>query len=287
MGRVTLLATTIAFTLLLACGTAMAAVPYGTLDANTLDGPKTDWSSIVKDPRGQTFVPLGSGQLTGAQLGLRDYSSDPGDGVSVELWRLNASGEPETRLASATVSPADVPPGDSTDLLTVDFDHPPLVRAGERYAILASSQSEFVYGLDYHLNDSDPAADIYPDGGGLIKDDNGWQPYPQLDYIFAIYVNNRPVVEDPKPAGDAPLTANRPGISARVTDAETDLTESAVSLFVDGRSVGRRAFVYDSGTNRLFYKPRLRLEPGAHTVRVVAADERGLTGTERWQFKTR
>jgi hypothetical protein len=66
-----------------------------------------------------------------------------------------------------------------------------------------------------------------------------------------------------------------------------DLTESAFSLFVDGRSVGRRTFVYDSGTDRLFYKPRLRLEPGEHTVRVVAADERGLTGIERWQFKTR
>src|SRR5918994_4431212 len=99
------------------------------------------------------------------------------------MWRLNLSGDPETRLASATVAPADVPPGDSTEPLTVDFNHPPLVTAGERYAILARSQSEFVYGLDHHLNDSDPAADIYPDGGGLIKVDDGWQPYPQLDYI--------------------------------------------------------------------------------------------------------
>ncbi len=156
--------------------------------------------------------------------------------MSVEVWRLNPSGEPETRLASATVASADVPPGVSTDLLAVDLNHPPLVRAGQRYAILASSQSEFVYGLDHHSNASNPAADIYPDGGGLIKVDDHWQPYPQLDYIFAIYVNNRPVVEDPKPAGDAPIKANRPGISARVTGAETDLTESAVSLFVDGRS---------------------------------------------------
>ncbi len=74
-------------------------------------------------------------------------------------------------------------------------------------------------------------------------------------------------------------------MAATVEDPETDLDRRNVSLFVDGKRIKTAAFAYDATTDRLTYQPPTRLPSGEHTVKVVAADERGFAKTARWRFE--
>lgn len=62
-------------------------------------------------------------------------------------------------------------------------------------------------------------------------------------------------------------------------DGETNLQKANVKLYVGGRA---KTFSYSS--DKLTHKSA-KLKPGSHTVKIVARDPEGLTGTRRWSFK--
>lgn len=92
--------------------------------------------------------------------------------------------------------------------------------------------------------------------------------------------NTAPTVSAMRPTGS---TRDRtPLIAATVTDAETDLAESDLTLSVDGRSVG--TFSYNADTDRLTHTSR-RLSYGLHSVRITAMDSPGSSVTRTWRFE--
>jgi hypothetical protein len=90
-----------------------------------------------------------------------------------------------------------------------------------------------------------------------------------------------PEVTAPRPAAGSRVKTRTPLIGATVTDAQTELAQGDIDLYVDGRP---RIFSYDSATDRLSYRSS-RLAYGTHTVSVIATDAPGLEGGETWTFK--
>lgn len=97
-------------------------------------------------------------------------------------------------------------------------------------------------------------------------------------YRSALKANTPPAISAVRPTGK---TRDRsPLISATVRDAQTDLTKSTLTFFLDGRRVD--AFSYNTSTDRL--TRAVRLAPGSHRVRVTARDAQGLIATRTWGF---
>ena len=110
------------------------------------------------------------------------------------------------------------------------------------------------------------------------------------DFYFHNYLNlagaanTAPTVTNVRPVPGSKTKDTTPVISATVRDAQTELRENNVSLFVDGKQIGRTRFVYDPGTDRLRYGSG-KLSPGAHRVKLVARDGQGLSATKTWGFR--
>jgi uncharacterized repeat protein (TIGR01451 family) len=95
-------------------------------------------------------------------------------------------------------------------------------------------------------------------------------------------VNDALAITDLLPAPGSTTRDRTPTIEATVRDAETDITLSHISLYLDEQL---RSFSYDQGTHRLTFTPRRRLSFGSHTVRIVARDDAGFSTTETWSFR--
>jgi PKD repeat protein len=87
----------------------------------------------------------------------------------------------------------------------------------------------------------------------------------------------------PKP--DTSTNLKTPKISATVSDVETDLTKSDISLYLDENGVARTSFACDRATDKLTFTPRSRLALGWHTVRIRAVDAEGVAGIMAWRFQ--
>src|SRR5215218_8712218 len=136
-----------AVALLLTCGLAIAAEPYGTLDANTLDA-ESNYSFVLYNEWGQTFVPKHSGQVTSVQLEL--YNAFPEretwDNLDVRLYSVPDPFEPlqggmfwvKDILSWGQVKPSGV--SATPTPVTVELARPVTVRAGHHYAIGAKQQ---------------------------------------------------------------------------------------------------------------------------------------------------
>ena len=111
------------------------------------------------------------------------------------------------------------------------------------------------YSWEARDNRNDPPGDIYPEGMALRSTVQGCcGPFfrvPDLDPIFAVYVNQRPAVTDLAPSPGSITKVHRPRIAAAVYDPESDLTEANIALSLNGKSVRTTAFVYDASTDRL------------------------------------
>ena len=292
MRRLVLPLASVALVVLLASGSAIAAEPYGTLDANTL-GAESNWYSYhVGTETGQTFVAKHSGQLSSVQLKLYDAVPEwePYGGWIVRLYSISDPFEQELSfrglLSSGKIPLSDLEQVTATPTM-VTADLSGMVQAGHHYAITVEATTESPWRWVAHHNGYDPSTDIYPDGMGLQNgSSSGWEVRRDygIDTIFAVYVNRRPTVSDPTPAPGSTVGAHRPIVAATVKDPETDLRRSNISLFVDGKRIARTSFAYDSSTDRLSYRPATRLPSGEHAVEVVATDERGLAKTKRWSF---
>ena len=96
--------------------------------------------------------------------------------------------------------------------------------------------------------------------------------------------NTRPTITNVRPAPGSRTRDNTPVISATVRDAQTELGEDDVSLFVDDKQIGRDRFVYDPDTDRLRYRSS-KLSRGVHRVKFTATDDQGLTASKISSFR--
>jgi thermitase len=93
-----------------------------------------------------------------------------------------------------------------------------------------------------------------------------------------------PTVTSVRPAPGGRSQDRTPTISATVSDNRTELTNSSVRLYVDGRVITN--FTYDQANDRLSYTSS-RLSYGGHTVRIDVTDADRNTTTEDWSFRIR
>ena len=105
----------------------------------------------------------------------------------------------------------------------------------------------------------------------------------RLSAARALGVNTAPMITNTRPGSK---TRDRtPTISATVRDDETDLTESNISLYVDGQPI--TDFTYDQTTDKLTYTSP-HLSRTRHTVEIVVIDDPQEPGTTKtWSFRIR
>jgi hypothetical protein len=302
MKKTVLLLASMAAALALASGVAVAAEPYGTLDVNTLDA-ESNYSFRLYQEWGQTFVPEHSGQVTGVQLELYNAFPERETWDNLDIYIYSVSNPFEYQLADHggmfwvrdVLSWGRATPGEvsaTSAPVTVELAHPATVQAGHHYAIGAKQQVLGTYVWKAHHNGNVPSSDIYPEGmvlQGSSYEHMGGPFYlgRQIDTIFAVYVNQRPIVFDVAPAPGSIIRVRRPTIAATVNDPETDLSEANISLFMDGKPIRASTFTYDASTDRLTYQPATHLPSGKHTVKVVATDEGDFARTRQWRFEIR
>ena len=186
--------------LVLANTGAVAAQPIGVLDASNLvatpsassQGPLYQYFAWA-----ETFTALHTGQLTGAQVDLFLFAvgTPPADPFTVEVRDLDTTGNPSTgpALASAIVPASAVTsigplPG---TLVTVTFDQPPIVTAGQQYALVLTSHSSTSFAVSFDDTASYPGGNIRGqfDPFGQFGPPGTWFDYGSLDLIFAVYVH--------------------------------------------------------------------------------------------------
>lgn len=98
----------------------------------------------------------------------------------------------------------------------------------------------------------------------------------------ALKANTAPTVSQMRPAPGSKTRDRTPTLAAAVSDAQTDLTKSNVTLYLDGRKID--TFSYNTGTDRLT-RASSRLSYGSHKVRITARDAQGLDATRTWGFR--
>ena len=78
------------------------------------------------------------------------------------------------------------------------------------------------------------------------------------------------------------ISSSSPRVRAVVTDNETTLSKSDISVYLDGEEV--RGFQYQRSTGRLSFSTRV-LSSGAHTVEIQAsAADDSRTARKSWSF---
>jgi subtilisin-like proprotein convertase family protein len=99
---------------------------------------------------------------------------------------------------------------------------------------------------------------------------------------FQLQINTKPTITPLKPAPGSKTRTTRPLISAKVSDAQTELSQVNIQLFVDNRP--KAAFAYSQSSDTLTYRSTKLKAGRRHTVRIVAND--GVLSTTRsWSFK--
>ncbi len=93
--------------------------------------------------------------------------------------------------------------------------------------------------------------------------------------------NTAPTVSSLRPVPSSRIHDRTPLIRATVSDAETNLGSSNISLQVDGQP---KSFSYDPSTDRLTRLSN-RLSYGRHLAQIVVNDGDGLSTTRTWGFK--
>lgn len=223
-----LLLASMALAVLLACGAALlgatepvgAAEPQGVLDAACPENPVSrnehgsgELPGVIDAgvPFSQTFTAIRTGELTSAQVLIRDGSpvSQVGD-VVIQIRAVDASGVPTNTVLASTVVPASalVPdPGPPFLFITVTanfgLDGAASVVAGQRYALyVTTSGTPDYYMVVINANNPCEGTLYYETGQGFVNvgplggDASG---NPEGDLIFATYVT-------PTPANTVPTT---------------------------------------------------------------------------------
>jgi hypothetical protein len=94
-----------------------------------------------------------------------------------------------------------------------------------------------------------------------------------------------PAITNVEPAKGSTVTRPRPLIKAVVKDNNggSGVTKKGISLYLDGRKIDPSKFNYYQFSGNLTYWPPA-LTNGKHTVKIVAKDAAGNTGSKSWDF---
>jgi hypothetical protein len=141
----------------------------------------------------QTFTAVHNGMITGAQVGIAESPYDPltdlDANITARITDVDSSGAPADVLASTTI-PGSAVTGDSYDptLVSMTFENPPEVTAGQQYALTLESNASDDLGI-FLLQDTS-GTDSY--SGGLLWNQTNGEPWGMNveDSIFAIYVTS-------------------------------------------------------------------------------------------------
>jgi hypothetical protein len=173
----------------------------------------------------------------------------------------------------------------------------------EQTQTLNYRNGEAVYVITYEVDRPEPSTSPTPppqcsdgkdnDGDGKIdygtgpNNDPGCESATDTDETDKpssgpISGNTAPTIDPLKPAPGSKIHNSSPLIAAKVSDAETDLAQGDIKLFVDGKPVTN--FSYDVATDQLSYRSG-KLAYGGHTVKVEATDASALMGENTWKFK--
>jgi CSLREA domain-containing protein len=166
-----------------------------------------------------------------------------------------------------------------TDLPSTDPMLDPLADNGgptDTHALRVGSQA-----ID--AGDSDQSADqrgvTRPQDGdnnaSIIEDDIG---------AFEQEANTAPEITPLSPDPGSKISDRTPRISAKITDDQTDLAKSDITLRLDGKLKG--SFSYDRSEEKLVYKSGKLEKDRRHTVEIKASDGQR-SSTERWSFKVK
>jgi subtilisin-like proprotein convertase family protein len=101
-------------------------------------------------------------------------------------------------------------------------------------------------------------------------------------FQLQLQINTKPTITPLKPAPGSKTRDRTPLISAKVSDAQTELAQNNITLFVDNRP--KAAFAYSQSTDTLTYKSTKLKAGKRHTVR-IEADDGVLSTTRSWSFK--
>ena len=97
--------------------------------------------------------------------------------------------------------------------------------------------------------------------------------------------NNVPAISKLKPGPGAKIRDTSPTIKAIVTDRQHVLSESNITLSLDGKI--KSSFFYSGGTGRLLHHAK-QLKPGKrHSATIVATDPCGGWSAKTWKFTIR
>jgi Tol biopolymer transport system component len=107
-----------------------------------------------------------------------------------------------------------------------------------------------------------------------------------LDWgVAAGTTNTTPTITSLRPPPGSTTTDRTPIIAATVTDQQTNLAKSNITLLLDDVTIPRSAYSYNQSTDRMSYVPEKKLSFGKHALKVIARDGTGLSTTKRWSFE--
>lgn len=299
---------------------AAAVLAAGVLQVSALTGPARAADPLLRGDVSPLSVDEGqTAERSGAYQDSNDYvvnlSSSVGEvsktGESGGDWRWSYT--PDDGSADSqdvTITAAREDSGKSSESiqfpLTVNnvapeavFNAPGMVKGGGEFAVSLSEASDpssadteagFKYAFDCgsgYSEAGDSSEATCPAGaaqeqtvkGQIFDKDGGSTEYEAVVTVDSV----KPTVTPITPKAKAKIKKTNPTIAAFVRDDLTNLSQSNIKLYVNGKQVGGKRYSYNMRSDRLVYKPA-KLSRGKKVVRIVATDSVGNAGGKSWAF---
>jgi dipeptidyl aminopeptidase/acylaminoacyl peptidase len=183
------------------------------------------------------------------------------DGIHSEIYTMNPDGSDQTNISN-TGAASEFSPAWSPDGTKIAFRCPIPLQDYEIYTMNADGSNKT------NITNN-------PAGDGNNPD---WQPITNT-------VNTAPTITSLRPPPGSSTIDRTPTVAATITDQQTDLAKSNITLVLDDETIPRTSFSYRWTTDRMTYTPADDLSLGNHALKVIARDSSGLSTTKRWSFE--